>query len=201
VTTAGSYSVTVTNADPCDGVGGSDPITVTVYTKPNASATALAINLQVTFTNNSTNATTYIWDFGDGSASLQANPTHNYAQPGNYTVRLIAENDNCADTTTLTVSVTVGIEENEKSAFNSVKLYPNPAANWFLVGMDLVENSDIQVNVFDLTGKLMVSVNEEKMMSGPQLLKINLSDLQNGLYLVQIKAEKAVVTRRLMINK
>lgn len=33
---------------------------------------------------------TYHWDFGDGSTSTQANPTHTYSQPGVYTIRLIA---------------------------------------------------------------------------------------------------------------
>ena len=30
----------------------------------------------------------YLWDFGDGTVSLDANPTHTYTQEGNYTVSL-----------------------------------------------------------------------------------------------------------------
>lgn len=43
----------------------------------------------VEFINNSTNGNFFIWDFGDGTGSNLENPTHNYAQPGNYTVQLI----------------------------------------------------------------------------------------------------------------
>lgn len=48
-----------------------------------------------TFVNNSTLATSYLWDFGDGSANSSAtSPTHTYTAAGNYTVTLTAFN-NC----------------------------------------------------------------------------------------------------------
>ncbi len=48
-------------------------------------------NATVSFFNTSTNATSYNWNFGDGSAlSSDPNPTHTYTQAGNYTVSLEA---------------------------------------------------------------------------------------------------------------
>lgn len=50
----------------------------------------------ITFTNLSSNATNFIWDFGDGQSSTATNPVHSYANPGTYTVKLIARNSfNC----------------------------------------------------------------------------------------------------------
>ncbi|MCB9360567.1 MAG: PKD domain-containing protein [Flavobacteriales bacterium] len=43
----------------------------------------------ITFTNNSTNGSSYIWDFGDGNTSTSTNPSHTYTAPGSYTVSLI----------------------------------------------------------------------------------------------------------------
>ena len=43
---------------------------------------------QVFFTNQSVNADTYAWDFGDGSTSPNQSPAHSYASPGTYVVRL-----------------------------------------------------------------------------------------------------------------
>lgn len=46
----------------------------------------------VSFDNQSSKATGYYWDFGDGERSEVYEPTHTYKEPGNYTVTLRAEN-------------------------------------------------------------------------------------------------------------
>jgi plastocyanin len=46
----------------------------------------------VAFTDASTGAASWSWDFGDGSSSTQQNPTHSYAAPGSYTVVLRVSN-------------------------------------------------------------------------------------------------------------
>ena len=47
--------------------------------------------LNVSFSNFSVNGTTYVWDFGSGSAtSTNINPTQSYSTPGSYTVTLTA---------------------------------------------------------------------------------------------------------------
>ena len=48
--------------------------------------------LKVTFTNKSTNATAYKWDFGDDETSKEASPEHTYASGGSYSVKLTAAN-------------------------------------------------------------------------------------------------------------
>jgi PKD repeat protein len=63
----------------------------------------------VTFTNTSTLADSYSWDFGDGGTSTEANPVHTYASDGAYTVVLTAVNANGQSTSqaTITISSTV----------------------------------------------------------------------------------------------
>lgn len=48
--------------------------------------------LKVNFTNFSSDATAYSWDFGDGNSSTEESPSHTYAAAGDYTVVLTAEN-------------------------------------------------------------------------------------------------------------
>ncbi|MEM6346893.1 MAG: PKD domain-containing protein [Bacteroidota bacterium] len=53
----------------------------------------------VNFTNQSTGASTYIWDFGWGLGSNDENPTHIYPSAGEYDIRLIAFSEQeCPDT-------------------------------------------------------------------------------------------------------
>ncbi len=45
---------------------------------------------------------TYLWDFGDGGTSTEANPVHDYATDGDYTVSLTVSGDGDVDTATKT---------------------------------------------------------------------------------------------------
>lgn len=107
-TRAGTFTVvlTVTNH------AGSDSASQAVMTPPLASFTANANGLLVAFTDQSGNATKWDWDFGDCTASPATctstvrNPTHEYAAPGTYTVRLTATNASGSTTTPGQVTVT-----------------------------------------------------------------------------------------------
>jgi PKD repeat protein len=51
---------------------------------------------------------TFVWDFGDGTTSNEANPIHAFHAPGTYTVRLLVENEHGVSETSQTVAVGVG---------------------------------------------------------------------------------------------
>jgi len=57
-----------------------------------ASGTVICTGIPLYFQNSSSSAKSYIWDFGDGGVSTQANPSHSYNDTGYHTVRLIAKN-------------------------------------------------------------------------------------------------------------
>lgn len=66
------------------------------------------------FKDESSGATTWQWDFGDGATSSAQNPAHTYAAPGTYTVQLFVSNGTCTHFTTKTVQVV-----DEKADFTS----------------------------------------------------------------------------------
>jgi gliding motility-associated-like protein len=87
--------------------GGGSSIDILVYPNPEASFTADNFSTSVLdpvfyFENTSVNATTYTWNFGNGTSSTLENPTQIYPEViGYYLVELIATNNSgCVDTAT-----------------------------------------------------------------------------------------------------
>ncbi len=65
-------------------------------------------NGNVQFTNGSTGASTYVWDFGDGTAtSISTAPSHLYAGSGPFNVKLTSTSNGCSKDTTIAVLVKV----------------------------------------------------------------------------------------------
>jgi PKD repeat protein len=89
-----NYTVNLTVTD----IRGTNTTTKTIVAtnRPVSNFTATPttgnIPLQVNFTDLSTYATGWSWDFGDGKNSTEKNPGHIYTAPGVYSVSLIAEN-------------------------------------------------------------------------------------------------------------
>ena len=67
----------------------SKPAPVASFTWKTSNTTAPST---VVFTNTSTNASSYIWDFGDGTTSTVISPTHIYNTVGTFTATLTATN-------------------------------------------------------------------------------------------------------------
>lgn len=61
--------------------------------------------LSVQFTDSSENATSWNWDFGDGINSTEQNPMHTFYAAGNYSVNLVASNENGTASKNATVIV------------------------------------------------------------------------------------------------
>jgi PKD repeat protein len=111
-TTAGTYSVRLiaTGAGGCKDTAKTDIIIVTPGAMPAAAFTitnnACFAACQMVFTNTSVDATSFSWDFGDGTPLVtQTNPTHTFELPGDYNVKLTATNSGESDTETKPVQV------------------------------------------------------------------------------------------------
>ncbi|MBN1811580.1 MAG: PKD domain-containing protein, partial [Anaerolineae bacterium] len=110
-TATGIYTVALT----ATGLGGMDTLErldyITIYGPPaadfSASPTSGEAPLTVVFTNTSTNATSYAWDFGDGGTSVEESPAYTYTTAGTYTITLTVTGPDGSDTLTRAGYVTV----------------------------------------------------------------------------------------------
>lgn len=62
---------------------------------------------EVTFTNTSSDADTFAWEFGDGATSTEENPTHIYTTGDDFTVKLTASNIDGSEVVLKDITVTV----------------------------------------------------------------------------------------------
>jgi hypothetical protein len=194
VTNTAAVYVTVTNANACDGVGQSSTTNITFTATPSAAGSFTAAGNVVTFTNTSTGATSYSWDFGDFTNSSASAPAHAYAANGAYTVVLTAINGNCTDTVAFEISIEVGIEENNSLSF---EVYPNPASAQVFVAFE--NNDNATLTVLDAMGRVVLTqaINEV----GSLVLPVSVAELASGSYTLQIISENQVGVKRLMIRK
>ena len=107
-TTDTTYYITLTVTNPCGSSTHVDsvrvlPNNITPFfnTNPTSGCAPLAVN----FTNFTTGANVYNWDFGDGNVSNLMNPSHTYVNGGNYNVMLAANNGCSFDTIYFMVNV------------------------------------------------------------------------------------------------
>jgi len=92
-----------TNAWHAVGVGPIyNPTVIASFTAP--IVTACSAPFTVNFTNQSNNAATFIWDFGDGTTSTLGSPSHTYTTVGTFDVELIADGGICGTDTLIETS-------------------------------------------------------------------------------------------------
>ncbi|AEA44078.1 choice-of-anchor L domain-containing protein [Fluviicola taffensis] len=104
-----TYTLTGTDVNGCTNT---DQVTISVVPIPTASISSDVNSgnpvLTVNFDNNSSNASTYHWNFGNGSelnATTDVGQQSNYSNSGQYMVVLTAANGSCIDTDTLLITV------------------------------------------------------------------------------------------------
>lgn len=101
-----SFNLTVTDNHNC---AATDNVTITAVPMPVSDFNSVqlgCVNSSISFTNNSTQAVTYHWDFGDGATSTNANPQHQYAANGVYDVVLTAFNSiGCSEQSGQTIEI------------------------------------------------------------------------------------------------
>ena len=119
---SGTYNVQLNMSDASTPpVTDSDTQSVTVYDNPTSSFTSHVVSetnntITIGFTNNSVLPSngctpTYLWNFGDGTTSTEANPQHTFARrSANYPVTLTVTTCGCSSTFTSNVSVPLSID-------------------------------------------------------------------------------------------
>ncbi|MBK5284199.1 MAG: PKD domain-containing protein [Bacteroidia bacterium] len=141
--------------------------------------THLENNLTTTLTNTSSNANSYLWNFGDVNTSTQASPSHTYSLDGTYSVMLKAfgADANCYDSLSQSVTVSaVGVNEINRSR-NADFTFQYESS-----GQTLLFESTINMNVhiFNILGIEMTALHLNESMKK----RISIELFPNGIYFI-----------------
>ncbi|MBK9174837.1 MAG: PKD domain-containing protein [Flavobacteriales bacterium] len=193
---AGSYSVTVTDANNCvltsedffigEGAG---PTAVA-----SANATTVLVGEVVTFINNSTGGDAYNWDFGDGATSGEESPTHAYDLPGSYTVTLTVSNGSCtsSSTVTITVELSTGLAEATPTT---------PMSAWMqgdhlVVEHGFTDGLPVQLEVINEAGQVWKQL---RVAGQAGRMTIPAGDLASGIWYVRVSNSGASRTMPVVV--
>ena len=134
-------------------------------------------------------ATTYFWDFGDGTTSTDQFPVHDFITPGNFEVCLTQTND--CDTAVHCETIVIlssGINDQQKQ--DDLEIYPNPSNGNFTVSHPGLRS--IQIHSVD--GR---SVYSESDLSGVGNIELNEAP---GIYFIVASTDKESLVKKLILR-
>lgn len=199
ISTPGTYTVMV---EAFNGCVVTDTIVVAYSNQEVADMDGIAANniSQNTFkfsAINPQNVTDYFWHFGDGVYSAEAEPTHTYAERGNYIVTLEVGNDCGAISDSIsTHMVSIG-ERNAED--NSIVVYPNPTKGNIMI-KNSTESPMLAISITDVTGRTLqeININQSDEFFSKE---VNLDKYADGMYWIHVHTEHGVFTKKVNLIK
>ncbi|MES2139729.1 MAG: GEVED domain-containing protein [Bacteroidota bacterium] len=194
VSTAGTYSVTVTDNNGCTNF---DAISVVVKSLPVISLgpdTVICKNEEF-IVNAGSGFSGYLWNNSATTQSIVVDG--DVLAAGNYSYSVIVSGSNgceATDTVVVKVDLCAGIkEENEVAVFS---LYPNPSQGEFTIATTSSSKNDIVIEVADIEGRVIYKEKINKFTSKT----IQLNNAAPGIYFVKIQEAENSRIQKLIIN-
>lgn len=152
-------------------------------------------NVVVDSTNNTIDVT---WVFQDDSVANQFVETYNYQHEGNNVVSITIQCFTKKSAVTYYKTINIGfthLSVNENSLQKSeISIYPNPAKDNITVSNS--NNQSAVLYIYNIIGKL---VRTEFINIDNQ--KINIANLSNGIYMIEIKGSNILEKQKLIIQR
>lgn len=145
--------------------------------------------LNVAFVNTSDGATSYSWEFGDGSISIENSPEHEYSYAflssiPEVTVTLTVSNDDgCSDIYAATVDVVYSSVQEQNAG--ALLVYPNPANDVIIIEASAEISSYV---VYDPQGRKLL----DGSAGNASRMKLDVAGLPTGFYILEIRCDNKV---------
>lgn len=87
------------------------------------------------------------------------------------------------------------------TSFDLKQNYPNPFNPTTKIAFDLPQASNVELNVYDMLGRKVATVVNERMNAGQHNVSFDASRLASGMYIYRISAGSFTSTRKMMLIK
>jgi hypothetical protein len=134
----------------------------------------------------------YLWNTSATTATISV--TSN----GTYWVN-VTDANGCSNSDTIQVTFTTGIND-PMSQVPGIFVYPNPNNGIMQVTIQNIQATNIQLNIIDLTGKL-IKTTPFYVEPNTHVSVIDLTELNNGIYILQATGNHTMVQQRFIIQK
>lgn len=119
-----------------------------------------------------------------------------YTPTTNGVYKLIVSNGNCSNEATYNYNK---IDIENFATVDFISLFPNPSNGVFNVKLDLNAETDVEIFIYDVSGRMLKAFDMQKY-SGSTIIEINASDLNTGVYVVNTRLNGVDKNHRLVIQ-
>jgi hypothetical protein len=135
---------------------------------------------------------TYTWSNG-GTANAVFNL-------GNDSLTVVVTDaTGCTDTATVTVETVYMVGTESLKGLTGLVLSPNPAKDYAQLNINFNQSVELTVRLVDVTGRVLETRNAGNTMS--EEMRFDVSNLAEGIYLMQITADGQTATKRFVVVK
>ena len=194
VTEPGGYSVSAQDVNGCTLFSGI--VDVVINSLPVANFTfeqTFTTEYQVQFTNTSSDADVFFWDFGGNNTSIEQNPLFTFAFDNLWPVTLTVTNNCGTSNTTINVNV-IKTSINDLPGFNEFTVGPNPGNDALFFKGLAVSNKKLNIKIYDALGKLQIQ--KQLQVQGNFNETLNMQNLSKGVYLVAVESDNVINTQK-----
>ena len=150
------------------------------------------------------------WDFNnDGTIdATDQNPSYTYSQLGAYTVKLIVSTGTATDTLIRTDYISVnpvtGVEDEiniSPEEFQLFQNYPNPFNPTTTIKYYILEESFVNLKVYNVLGTEVAELVNEKKTPGLYELNFGGENLPSGVYVYRVEAGNFTASKKMLLIK
>jgi len=105
----------------------------------------------------------------------------------------------------LSTGTFTSVEDEQQASVNPIPgallIYPNPVLEQGFLSISLPVQSELQIEIYDISGRVVMSIEPGQMTAGRHDIQMNLTEMNSGVYFVRVECSgDAICTSFLKMN-